>query len=340
MDAAEVSEIVRRPSRLRALAELGANAESSAEALDRIGRLACRMLDVPVALVNLIGADRQHFVGCSGPEPWASMREMPLTAGFCPFALGADTAYALEDARSDPAFASDPAVEQFGVVAYAGVPLRAAGDEPIGTLCAVDYVPRAWSEEDLAVLSDLAAEVIAELQLLTATRLAARQRLRLRSLAELSSALAPARTAGDVLAEVGRTVDRLGSPAVWLSLVDESNRTLRTVAADGAAAEGLERQAEVSLAAPLPPAEVARSGEPEFLTTREEIGERFADLAEAVPQAGAAAVLPLTAGDERIGVLGLCFADERAFAAADREYLAALGGISALTLARSVEPRC
>jgi hypothetical protein len=100
----------------------GARGERSAEALDRIARVACRVLDVPVALVNLIAADRQQFVGCGGPEPWASMTGMPLDAGFCPFVLGGD-AYTLEDAWTVPAHAGDPAVE-LGVVAYAGVPLR------------------------------------------------------------------------------------------------------------------------------------------------------------------------------------------------------------------------
>ena len=149
-----VSAMVHRPSRLRALASLEANAESSAEALDRIARVACRVLDVPVVLVNLIGAERQHFVGCGASEPWASMTEMPLTAGFCPFALGAAEAYSLTDARLDSALAVNPAVEHLGVVAYAGVPLRAADGEPIGTLCAIDYEPREWSPEDLAALSD------------------------------------------------------------------------------------------------------------------------------------------------------------------------------------------
>ena len=186
----ETNDVIRRPSRLQALAELGANAQSSAEALDRIARVACRVLSVPVALVNLIGADRQQFVGCGGPEPWASMTGMPLDAGFCPFVLDGD-AYTLEDARKVPAHAGDPAVE-LGVVAYAGVPLRAFDGEPIGTLCAVDFEPRTWSEDDLAIMADLAAGVIAELQLLTATRMIARDQVRLRSLAELSTALAPA----------------------------------------------------------------------------------------------------------------------------------------------------
>ena len=46
-------------------------------------------------------------------------------------------------------------------------------------------------------------------------------------------------------------------------------------------------------------------------------------------------MLPLTAGEERLGVLGVSFPDERALSAADREYLAAVGGICALALART-----
>ena len=105
----KVLEVVQRPSRLRALAALEANAESSADALDRITRIACRTLDVPVALVNLIGAEKQVFLGCGPlPEPWSSMREMPITAGWCPYALLADEAFAFADARDDPERGSTP----------------------------------------------------------------------------------------------------------------------------------------------------------------------------------------------------------------------------------------
>lgn len=311
---------MQRPSRLRALAELGANAESSAEALDRIGRVACRVLDVPVALVNLIGADRQRFVGCDGPEPWASMRELPLTSGFCPFALGADAAYTLEDARADPEAAANPAVRQLGVVAYAGVPLRAAGGEPIGTLCALDYEPRTWSEDDLALLSDLAAGVVAELQLLTATRLAARDQVRLRELAGLCSALAAAAGVDDVLDRVTRALDRWHARAVWLWRVDASGRVLR-----GAGA------ADVPRASAEPLSQVVETGKPAFLRTRAEVRER---LATPLPDVGSVALLPLAAGEAPLGVLGVGFADERPLSLRDREYLAALGGISALAIAR------
>jgi GAF domain-containing protein len=192
---------------LRALAELEANAESSAKALDRIARTACRVLGVPVVLVNLVGADQQHFVGCEGPPPWDSMREMPITAGFCPFAVGANESFALGDARTDPSTAANPAVEQLGVVAYAGVPLRAAGGEPVGTLCAIDYEPREWSETDLGLLAELAASVIAELQLLAATRHLAWHHAGLEALQGLSAALAE--TPDDVVEPVRAALGRL-----------------------------------------------------------------------------------------------------------------------------------
>jgi GAF domain-containing protein len=332
--SAEVSEVVGRPTRLHALAELGANAESSAEALDRIARTACRVLDVPVALVNLVGSDRQRFVGCGGPEPWASMREMPLTAGFCPFALGSDEAYSLEDARIDPASAANPAVEQLGVVAYAGVPLRAAGGEPIGTLCALSYEPRTWSEDDLALLADLAAGVIAELQLLTASRLLVRDQARLRALAALSSALVPAETALDVTDAVRRAVDRFGPNAVWLLVLDESGRSLRTGAAIGAGSDAAAREADVPLRAPQAPAEAVRTGRPDFFMTRADVRSRFDAVLDVVPDVGAVAVLPLAAGDHQIGALAMCFPDERAFSPEDRAYLEAIGGIAGLALAR------
>ncbi len=327
--AAEVSEVVHRPSRLRALAELAANAESSAQALDRIARTACRVLNVPVALVNLVGDDKQRFVGCGGPEPWTLTREMPITAGFCPFALGAEDAYTFEDARVDPALAANPAVEQFGVVAYAGVPLRAAGGEPVGTLCAIDYEPRTWSQDDLGLLADLAAGAIAELQLLAATRQAARHRTSLRVLTELSYALAPAATPGDVLEGLLPALDRFDASAVGLLLIDESEEILSTAASSGASGPATAR---VPLTAPLAPAEVVRTGQPDFLTTRADVRDRFEVGFE--DDAGAAAVVPLTSGDRPVGALAMSFAGGRAFSTEDRAYLTAVGGIAGLALAR------
>jgi GAF domain-containing protein len=295
--------LVQRPSRLRALAEVEANAQSSAEALDRIAGMACRLLDAPVAIVNLVGSDRQRIVGCGGDPSW-TVREMPLTHGFCPFALGAEHAFAFDDARADPAIAANPVVEELGVMAYAGVPLRAAGGEPIGTLCAIDDKPHAWSEDDLACLSQLAASAVAELQLLVTSRQAAREQSRVRALAALSSALARAASADDVIAELRQALDPVQASAAWLALGD-SPRVAAATGVDPGAVETL----------PLP------VSEPDFLPAP-------------VPNVGSTALLPLVAGDRRLGVLGVGFHDERALSAEERGYLVALAGISSLALAR------
>ena len=314
---AGLPDVVQRPSRLRALAAMEPNAESSAEALDRIAGMACRLLEAPIVLVNLVGSDRQRLVGQGGDDRSWSGREL-LTHGFCPFALGAEHAFAFADARAEPSLAANPVVEQLGVLAYAGVPLRVADGEPIGTLCAIDYAPHAWSEDDLANLSDLAASAVAELQLLAASRRAAREHARIRTLAALSYALAPAASADDVIDQLGPAIHRLHASVVWLALLDESGRELRTAAAVGVDPRVVERL-------PVPPAPQA-----EFLPTRQDVRDRF----EAPPDVGSAALLPLAARDRCLGVLGVGFEDEQALSTEDRAYLAALAGISGLALAR------
>jgi len=330
---AGLPDVVQRPSRLRALAAVGINAESSAQALDRIAGMACRLLDAPVVLVNLVGSDRQHFVGCGGGDPsWTTAREMPLTHGFCPFALGAEDAYSFADARVDSVLAANPVVEQLGVVAYAGVPLRVADGEPIGTLCAIDQEPHEWSEDDLAILADLAASAAAELQLLAATRHVARHQSRVRTLAALSSALVRASSAEDVIDEVAPVIDRMHASAVWLLAADDSGRALRTAASASADSDVI---AEVPLDTQLPLADIVSTGRPDFLPTRSDVRDRLAPMLEAAPDVGSVALLPLGAGEQCLGVLGVSFADERALSDDDREYLAAIAGLSSLALARA-----
>jgi GAF domain-containing protein len=327
-----IAEVVHRPSRLHALAALEANAESSAEALDRITRMACRMLDVPVALVNLIGSDRQTFMGCGSlPEPWSSMREMPITAGWCPFALDEHKAYVFADARTEPELANNPAAERLGVVAYAGVPLRTNDGEAIGTLCALDYKRHDWTDDELELMTDLAAGALAELQLLTASRLMARNHTRLQALESVSCALADATSPDDVLAEVLRGVERTNAGALWR--LEDDDSALRTAATAGAGSDVLAGDGPVSLDAPLAHAQVARDGEATFLPSHRDVREGFA--LDADPDVGAVALLPVTAGGHRIGVLGACFHDEQRFTVEDHEYLAALAGISGLALARA-----
>ena len=62
------------------------------------------------------------------------------------------------------------AIRDLDVIAYLGVPLYGPGDEVIGSFCVIDSQPRAWTDEDLEVLTDAALGVQRELDLRATVR--------------------------------------------------------------------------------------------------------------------------------------------------------------------------
>ena len=117
----------RDPDRLRALAETQLDAVPD-EAFDRFARLVSDLLDVPVALVSLVSAERQFFPGAVGlPEPWAARRQTPLTHSFCQHVVDIEVPMVLPDARLYPRVRDNLAIEDLGVIAYAGMPTDRPG---------------------------------------------------------------------------------------------------------------------------------------------------------------------------------------------------------------------
>jgi serine phosphatase RsbU (regulator of sigma subunit) len=139
---------------------------ASDEAFERFVRLVRRQLGVPVALVSLVGPEEQVFPGAAGlPEPWQTTRRTPLTHSFCRHVVASARPLVVEDARRHPLVRDNLAVPELDVIAYAGMPLVDADGRVIGSLCAIDSHPRTWTDEDLAVLVDLAEACSATLQL-------------------------------------------------------------------------------------------------------------------------------------------------------------------------------
>ena len=174
---------VTDPGRLDALQRTGLLDSDADEAFDRLTRIASSMLGVPVSLVSLVAADRQFFKSARGlPEPWASQRGTPLSHSFCQHVVAADAPLIVEDARRDTLLRDNAAVDDLGVVAYAGFPIRSGDGAVLGSLCAIDHLPRVWSERDLALLADLANLARTEIELrasLNASRQIARAAARL-----------------------------------------------------------------------------------------------------------------------------------------------------------------
>ena len=170
------------PNRLNRIDQIGFGdgAHGTSESLDRLTRLASRLLGAPVSLVSIVREDRQVFASQAGlSEPWATRGETPLTHSFCQHAVTSGEPLVIADARGEALVRENLAVPDLGVVAYAGVPLEVGG-ECVGSFCAIDSSPRAWSSEDLALLGDLAAAATTELELrwAVADRQAAYERMR------------------------------------------------------------------------------------------------------------------------------------------------------------------
>ncbi len=139
-------------------------------AFDRLTRMAAQIVNAPVALVSLVDEQRQFFKSAYGlGEPWAAMRQTPLSHSFCQYVTRDRAPLIVHDARAHPGLETHLAIRELNVVAYAGVPLI-THDEAIGAFCVIDNQARVWSEAELAILHDLAASVVSEIELTVARR--------------------------------------------------------------------------------------------------------------------------------------------------------------------------
>ncbi|HEX2344375.1 MAG TPA: GAF domain-containing protein [Vicinamibacterales bacterium] len=161
----ELLAIVRSVSRLAALQRLSILDTPPEAALDRLTRIACRMLHAPIGLVSLVDRDRQFFKSCVGlPQPIASERQTPLSHSFCKHVVGSAKPLIVDDARVNPLVQMNPAIQLMGIAAYAGIPLTTSDGHVIGSFCVIDSRPRTWSYEDVETLQELATCVMHEVE--------------------------------------------------------------------------------------------------------------------------------------------------------------------------------
>ena len=135
------------------------------ERFERITRMVCRLLDVPIAIFNLIDDQRQYYKSVRGlPNTEAS-----LEGAFCTHALHEEQMMLVPNASKDERFHDNPFVngDRLNVGFYAGCPVRTPDGMPVGTLCAIDTQPREMTPEQLETLNDLASMVETELRLST-----------------------------------------------------------------------------------------------------------------------------------------------------------------------------
>ena len=173
LSRAETRAVLEDAVRLAAIDGTDIRTTARSAALLPIVRLAARVLGVPVAQINLLTAGAQVPVASSAPnDPEPDRWRVPvgLEASYCQYVVASGLPLVVGDAREDELLRDNLATTDAGIVAYAGVPLHAPDSlgaehagQILGSVCVVDFTPRSWSAEDLALLSDLSAVVTAEL---------------------------------------------------------------------------------------------------------------------------------------------------------------------------------
>ena len=162
-DPADAGHLARvgDPLRLDAVRASGVLGDVDSAPFDALAGRVARRLDVPVGLVTIVTDDEQVFPGQAGlGEPHATSRRTSLSCSFCQFAVSQDDLVVIEDATSD-ALAPNGAVEELGVLAYLGAPIRDAAGQVLGAVCAIDAKPRPWSATDRETVQAFADEVSA-----------------------------------------------------------------------------------------------------------------------------------------------------------------------------------
>lgn len=156
------AKLADEPGRLAALDRYAVLDTPAAEPFDRITALVRSILQVPIAAVSLVDRERQWFKSIDG----LAVRQTPRPISFCAHTIMDRAVMAIPDATLDPRFADNPLVTgEPGIRSYAGAPLCTPDGYNVGALCAIDTVPRTFSDEQLGILTSFASLVVDELEL-------------------------------------------------------------------------------------------------------------------------------------------------------------------------------
>lgn len=130
---------------------------------DELVKLAAAVCGTPVGLVTLLNEQHQWFRSTD----WLKRRETPREAAFCAHVVRQSGLFIVTDSFADSRFASNPLVGgEPDLRFFAGVSLQTTDGDLLGTLCVMDIVPRALSEQQAHSLEVLGRQVSARLELM------------------------------------------------------------------------------------------------------------------------------------------------------------------------------
>jgi len=158
MQIAELPE--NEPARIKALLQYGILDTGAESVYDDFVKLVSYICQTPIALISLVDPTRQWFKAKVGCEASETSRDI----AFCAHAILQSDVFIVPDTLTDPRFVGNPLVTGEPYIRfYAGAPLITPEGLAIGTLCAIDQVPRTLSSEQITAF--LARQVVTQLEL-------------------------------------------------------------------------------------------------------------------------------------------------------------------------------
>jgi phosphoserine phosphatase RsbU/P len=147
---------------------------------DAVVKVVSAICETPISVINLIDAGRQWFKA----EVGLGVREMPIDSSICAHAILQPGLFVVPDTTKDERFLDNPLVAGDPRLRfYAGALLETPDGLPLGTICALDYVPRELNEKQQAFLRLMAGQIMKLLELRRLTAREHEQRLRAEALA-------------------------------------------------------------------------------------------------------------------------------------------------------------
>ncbi|NKB58184.1 MAG: diguanylate cyclase [Alphaproteobacteria bacterium] len=148
--------------RVRALERYEVLDTDEEEPFENVVKLVQQALKVPMCAVSLLDRQRQWFKARRG----LGVRETPRDISFCTHAIQQADAFIVSDAAEHPIFKGNPLVTgEPHIRAYAGIPLKTPDGYNLGSLCAIDDVPRDFQPHEISMLESFAKIVMEELEL-------------------------------------------------------------------------------------------------------------------------------------------------------------------------------
>lgn len=242
----DVSQVFRESESI----ELGASLSERDARFDKLTNIASLAMRAPVSLLTIIddAGGQQIFKSASGlTGELFQTRSTPLSHSFCKYVRDSGKPLLVRDARTHPELKYNPAVAEFGIIGYLGVPFRNEQGSVVGAFCCIDHQPRSWNENDVEILTRLASIAADQLHLNSAET----GRVKAKRLAEQAAA-----TRASFLShanhEVRTPLSSIGGATCLLSTIitDEKARNLvdvieRNVSRLSAVADDLVRIADL-----------------------------------------------------------------------------------------------